>query len=127
MNKLNHKACFTAILFGMAAYSAAAADSQLLMYASKLNVGSRIAEKCSETDPRYSASYDAHASKIRAALKTKGLTEEVLAAAEKVPELSSSQYVEKFEKLNVERQLKWCIHTIIDAQQDASLFESTVE
>ena len=127
MKKLTSKAWCTAIFFGVVTSSAIAEDSQLLMYASKLNVGRRIAKKCNESDPRYSASYDVHASKIKSALKSKGLTEEVLAAAERIPELSSSQYVDKFDKLTEERQLKWCIHTMLDAQQEASLVEQIKE
>lgn len=72
-------------------------------------------------------SYHVQANKIKLALKSKGLTEEVLAAAEKIPELSSSQYVDKFDRLTAEQQLKWCIHTMLDAQQEASLLEQINE
>lgn len=70
MKKLTSNACCMAIFFGAITSHAIAKDSQLLMYASKLNVGHRIAEKCNESDPRYSVSYHVQANKIKLALKS---------------------------------------------------------
>jgi hypothetical protein len=107
-----------------AASNAEAQDSQLLIYASKLNVGHRIAEECTEADPRMLAGYEEQLTNIKSALKTKGLTEDVFRKAETIPELSTTQYVEKFRRLSTEQQLKWCIHTILDVQQEALLAQS---
>lgn len=128
MTKSNIRVFSTAtILYAFSAGDSIANDSQLLMYASKLNIGRHLAKECNVADPRFSAEYEDHLTKIKANLKNKGLTEDVFKTAETIPELSSKGYIEKYKELPTERQLKWCIQAIIDIQQDASLAQSVNE
>jgi hypothetical protein len=117
-NRIVQSVATFAAIVAISICSAMAADAHLLMYAAKMNAGYRIAKQCNEAVPGFLAGYELHLGAVEAALKPKGINEELRKKAETVPELSSLQYLEKFKAMKVENQLKQCIRSMLEIQEE---------
>lgn len=117
MTNLHKLSGFTFFLLCLS--SRAADDSSLLMVAGQLNYMKAVEARCEGIIPGYSREFQVAYSAAKANMFDKaGVTDEVLARASGIPELSSAPLVEKFDRQGQATKKQYCeqnLQTLKDA------------
>lgn len=107
MTNLHKLSGFT--LFLLCLSSRAGDDSSLLMVAAQLNYMKAVEVRCEGIIPGYSREFQAAYSAAKANMFDKaGVTDELLARAGSIPELSSAPMVEKFDRQGQATKMQYC-------------------
>ena len=98
---------------------AQAEDSQLLIFAAKMNASHEMAKICDKGDPGFLEKYEVNLRLLEERVAPLGINEALRKKAESIPELSSTNYVEKIKSAPAEMKEKWCRYIFLEVQEEA--------